>query len=116
MMPDGREQRRNGAGREAPAEAVRGAVTGRLLVLLDDLHLAALLLDHRGVELVGGFDLVIQGLDQLVVGGRGVDAAVRRSGHVEGVGIVRHRGISGVGMGGEHACARHYPGALVHFG
>ena len=42
--PDGREQRRDRARREPPAEPVRGAVAGRLLVLLDDLDLAVLVL------------------------------------------------------------------------
>ena len=63
-QPNGREERTRGPDRETPAESVRRSVTGRLLVFLDDLDLAALVTgEDGGVEFVRCLDLVVEGLD-----------------------------------------------------
>jgi hypothetical protein len=66
-----------------------------LLVLLHDLDLALVVRrDHRGVEVIGGLDLVVEGLDGLVVADGGVHAVVARGGDQERVGLVAHGGLS----------------------
>ena len=50
---DGGEDRARGADGQPPAEPVRRAVAGGLLVLLDDLDFALLVAgDHGGIEVV----------------------------------------------------------------
>src|SRR4051794_8954548 len=86
---DGREQQRGDADGQAPSQADRCAVAGRLFVLPDDAHLAVLTLgDHRGVEVVRGLHLAVEGLHRLVVGeGRG-DVVVGRRDDVQHVVLV----------------------------
>jgi hypothetical protein len=63
QQPDRGKDRAHGAHRQSPAEPVCRAVARRLLVLLDDVHLAVLVTGDDGrIEVMRRPDLVVQGL------------------------------------------------------